>query len=252
MNIKKNLLNFFNHPLFTIKLINKIVINFLFKEYVKKTSKKFFQNINKLEYFSLGDKKEIEPEYDDLRNLYKLIRKRKPKCVLEFGSGFSTIAISLALKDNWEKDKVMGNLYTVDGNEKWLLNTQNKMKSDLKKFVKFHFSKAFISTHNGQLVTFHEKLPDVVPNFIYLDGPSPHDVEGNIKGLSFNKTSRRIISADTLLYESTAPADFFVLVDRRYSNSNFLEKNFIYEYKINKKIYLGGTVTFEKKYQPYP
>ena len=78
------------------------------------------------------DEKEIEPEYDDLRNLYKLIRKRKPKCVLEFGSGFSTIAISLALKDNWEKDKVMGNLYTVDGNEKWLLNTQNKMKLEHK------------------------------------------------------------------------------------------------------------------------
>ena len=73
MNIKKSLLNFFNHPLFTIKLINKIVINFLFKEYVKKTSKKFFQNINKLEYFSLGDEKEIEPEYDDLRNLYTLL-----------------------------------------------------------------------------------------------------------------------------------------------------------------------------------
>ena len=114
-------------------------------------------------------------------------------------------------------------------------------------------------------------MPNVSPNLIYLDGPCNFDVSGNIHGLSFqskpikknyspneeifynyNNNSRRIVAADPLLYESTAPADFFIFTDRRYTNANFLEKNLKYNYKIKKDISLGGTITFEKKYQHHP
>ena len=46
--------------------------------------------------------------------------------------------------------------------------------------------------------------------------------------------------------------NFFIFTDRRYTNSNFLEKNLKYNYKIKKNITSGGCITFEKKYQPYP
>ena len=252
MNLKKKISNFIEYPFLSIQLIIKILVDFFFLKYAKIKSKNFFEKKNLIKFFTLGDEKEISPEFIDLKNLYKLIRERKPKCVVEFGSGFSTIAIALALRENKLKDNISGHLYSIEGNKKWFHNTQEKIDNDLKKFIDFHYSKPITSTFNGHLVSKHEKLPDVSPNFIYLDGPSPLDVEGEIHGLSFKKNNRRIISVDPILYESSAPADFFILIDRRYANANFIEKNLIYNYEIKKKIYFGGFVTFEKKYQPYP
>ncbi len=261
MNIQRNLINLIAHPILTFKLINKFMINFLFEDLAKKNAHNFFKNKNLLKYFNKGQENEIITDFIDLKNLYCLIKKRKPRCVVEFGSGFSTIAICLALKENKDKENISGKLFSVDGNEEWIKNTENKVDNELKEFVKFHYSKTKITKYNGQVSSLHEDLPDVSPNFIYLDGPSPLDVEGEINGITFNSKNkknlnkndiRRIVAADVLLYESTAPADFFVLVDRRYINANFLEKNLVYKYKIRKKLYFGGFVSFEKKYQPYP
>tara|TARA_B110000008_G_C16797947_1_gene495428 strand:+ start:32 stop:808 length:777 start_codon:yes stop_codon:yes gene_type:complete len=258
MNIQKNLKNLIKHPYLSLKLINKSIINFIFENLAKKKAKNFFENKNFIKYFIKGHENEIISDFIDLKNLYSLIRKRKPKCVIEFGSGFSTIAICLALKDNQTEDNILGRLFSIDGNQEWIKNTENKVDDDLKKFVTFHYSKSKITNYNGQIASLHESLPDVSPNFIYLDGPSPLDVGGDINGISFNSKNletqniRRIVAADVLLYESTAPADFFVLLDRRYTNANFLEKNLIYKYNVRKKLYFGGFVSFEKKYQPYP
>jgi len=258
--------NLINHPFESAKLISKVFIDKLFYKFIENQSKKFFEYNDLDKYFILGNHEELKIEYIDIKYLYNQVIKRNPKCVLEFGSGFSTIAIALALKKNDELYKTGGKLFSVDGNEEWIKNTRNKINKDLTKYIKFIFDKPYISTHKGQLVSYHKNLPDISPNFIYLDGPAPDDVIGDINGLSFNskiikdddeniffkKNSRRIVAADVLLYESTAPSDFFILVDRRYSNSNFLEKNLIYDYKIIKNIIFGGKVTFQKKYQPYP
>ena len=59
---------------------------------------------NGLENFiALGDAEELPPKWDDLARLYKLVRERKPFQILEFGSGFSTIVMAFALKQNWEE-----------------------------------------------------------------------------------------------------------------------------------------------------
>ena len=73
-------------------------------------AKNFFIEKGYLKYFSSGSKTEIKPDYLDLINLFKIIISRKPKVVLEFGVGFSTIAILLALNEN-SKIGVNGKLY---------------------------------------------------------------------------------------------------------------------------------------------
>ena len=269
--LKSKIFNLINHPLLTLSLFHKVLKNFFLKKYIEKNSKNFFVKNNLIKYFEINNQEELPPEWSDLKHIYSIVRKRKPLCIVEFGSGCSTLAIALALKENELKDKISGRLFSVDGNKKWIENTKTKTAEDLKKYIQFHFSKAVISNHNGLIVSLHESLPNVSPNLIYLDGPSPEDVSGNINGLSFQSkpikkdddpnneifydycnNSRRIVSADPLLYESTAPADFFIFTDRRYTNANFLEKNLKYSYKVKKDITLGGCVTFEKKYQPYP
>tara|TARA_Y100001970_G_C14198685_1_gene839737 strand:+ start:346 stop:1173 length:828 start_codon:yes stop_codon:yes gene_type:complete len=268
---KKNIYNLIEHPILTLSLLYKVLKTYFFENYIKKKSKNFFIKNNLIKYIQTNDPKEIPPEWTDLKRIYDLVRSRKPHCTVEFGSGVSTIVIALALKENELKDKISGRLFSVEGNQYWMENTQKKIPEDLEKYVQFHFSKAVISNYNGQVASVHESLPNVSPNLIYLDGPSPDDVSGNINGISFQSkpikkenganneifydychNARRIVSADPLLYESTAPSDFFIFTDRRYTNANFLEKNLKYNYKIKKNITSGGCITFEKKYQPYP
>ena len=118
-------------------------------------------------------------------------------------------------------------------------------------------------------MSIYDNLPNISPNFIYLDGPNPESVRGKIRGLGFseknsnfkgdgihktdegNRWDRRTVNADILLYESSAPYDFFILVDRLYVNMNFLSNNLKHKYTLKKDLALG-IVTFEKKYQPYP
>lgn len=238
-----------------------------FTAYYEKRAEKFFKSKDILKYFVTGDSTEKKKRLIHLKNIFELITSRKPKCVLEFGVGFSTICISLALKEN-AKNGFIGELYTIDSEKKWLKNTENKFPSELKKYVTFHYSSCSVSIVNNQLVSIYDDLPNISPNFIYLDGPSPESVTGNVRGLSFskkisdlkndeiiktqksNKWNRQIVASDILLYESTSPPDLYILVDKRYINANFLSNNLKYKYKVKKDLAFG-IVSFEKKYTPY-
>ena len=76
-----------------------------------------------------------------------------------------------------------------------------------------------IGTFKGQLCHFYERLPNVVPDFIYLDGPDPSDVVGAVNGLDFSHRERTVISGDLLLMEPTFVPGLIVLVDGRTNNA---------------------------------
>ncbi len=265
--IRKKFKNLLFHPVLFLQLLSSVIKKKFIPIYERKAID-FFKSKDIYKYFVSGHKDEYTFELIDLKNIFELITSRKPKCVLEFGVGFSTICITLALKEN-EKNGFFGHLYTVDADKFWIKNTENKFPSDLKKYVTFHYSPCSVSTVNHQLVSTFDILPNISPNFIYLDGPNTESVRGKIRGLSFgekipdprsdrmiktregNMLNRRIVASDILLYESSSPSDFFVLVDRRYVNTNFLINNLKYKYTLKKDLAFG-IVTFERKYQPYP
>lgn len=203
----------------------------------------FFIEKGYLKYFSSGSKTEIKPDYLDLINLFKIIISRKPKVVLEFGVGFSTIAILLALNEN-SKIGVNGKLYVVDPEKKWIENTKKKIPSFLKKYVSFNYSQARINILDSQIVSLFDELPDISPEVILLDGPNPESVKGNYRGLKFS-SGRPIIAADPLLYETSSPNNFFIIIDGRHRNAEFLKNNLKGKYKI-KKSSAFKRFTFEK------
>ena len=265
--IKKKIKNWLFNPIIFLQLLLSVIKKKFIPHYERKAIN-FFKSKDIYKNFISGNNSEIKPDYIDLKKIFELITSRKPKCVLEFGVGFSTICIALALKEN-EKNGFTGQLYTVDAEKFWIKNSEDKLPSDLKKYVTFHYSSCSVSTFNNQLVSFFDDLPNISPNFIFLDGPSPNSVKGKIRGLGFNEKNsnfrgdgvikteegnrweRRIVASDILLYESTSPHDFFILVDRRYVNCNFLINNLKYKYTLKKDLALG-IVTFEKKYLPQP
>jgi len=265
--IRKKFKNWLFHPVFFFQLLSSIIINKFIPIYERKAVD-FFKSKDIYKYFISGNKDEYKPIFINQKNIFELIISRKPKCILEFGSGFSTISIALALREN-EKNGFFGQLYTIEAEKFWLKNTEDKLPPELKKYVTFHYSSCSVSTFNNQLVSHFDNLPNISPNFIYLDGPNPESVRGKICGLGFfetnsnfkgdgitktdegNRWNRRGVNADILLYESSSPSDFFILVDRGYVNMNFLINNLKYKYTVKKDLAFG-IVTFERKYQPYP
>ncbi len=183
------------------------------------------------------------PEKEDLIRLHKLIRTRKPFTVLEFGVGYSTAIIADALAKNqqdWLKlkkrpetrNRYLFKLFSIDASKHWINYTETRLPKSLKKIVTFHHSGVSIGQFRDQVCHYYDKLPDIVPDFVYLDAPDTHQVRGNIHGLSFQCNERTVMAADLLLMESTLLPGTFILVDGRTNNARFLARNFQRQYRV--------------------
>jgi SAM-dependent methyltransferase len=201
---------------------NKLTGDYFPKRYLKK------QGV--LDVLSRGEANEIKIVHGDLARIHRLIRSRKPRVVLEFGVGFSTLVIAHALRQNKK-----GHLFTVDANQHWLENTRQKL-GDLASLVTLHYSEAYACEHDFQLISRFRFLPNITPDFVYLDGPSTFDISGDVCGLKFDLKDneyRQAVAADILTYESSLRVGAFILVDRRYTNVHFLKHNLKRKWKIH-------------------
>ena len=177
------------------------------------------------------------PVAEDLARLHRHIRKRKAFTILEFGSGLSTIVMADALSKNKAeflaldkkpelRNRFMFQIFSVESDKQWIENSQSNFPKHLFEYVNFHYSEIKIDTFNGRICHFYDNLPDIVPDFIYLDGPNPKDVKGNVNGMTFQCDERTVMAADLLLMESILLPGTFILVDGRTNNARFLKNNF--------------------------
>ncbi len=138
------------------------------------------------------------PDYVDLRNLYGYVRTWRPRRVLEFGSGLSTLTIAFALHQNGDG----GKLYSVEPSEAWEKQTRALLTRELAPCCEVNFSAgAECSIAGIETVRFAE-VPDVVPELMYLDGAP--------KGAKFLGAEEAY-----LLEERLAPGAA-VMIDGRY------------------------------------
>lgn len=195
------------------------------------------------------------PQSEDLVRIHKLIRSRKSFTALEFGLGYSTIIMADAMMKNEQefnalnekpelRNRFLFQIFAVDADQEWINHAQEKFPEHLKKHVHFHHSEISIGTFNERMCHFYDNLPDIVPDFIYLDGPSPKNVKGKINGMSFQCDERTVMSGDLLLMEPIFLPGTFILVDGRTNNVRFLAKNFQRNFDMNwdKE---GDVTTFE-------
>lgn len=110
-------------------------------------------------------------------------------------------------------------IFTVDTSEKWIENTKKMLPDELSDFVEFQKSSVHIDTFKGRLCHFYNNLPNIIPDFVYLDGPYKFDVQGSVNGLSFNSADVTPIAVDLLLMEPILLPGTFVIVDGRTNNA---------------------------------
>jgi hypothetical protein len=179
----------------------------------------------------------FSPDLEDLVRLHKLVRKRKVTTVLEFGVGHSTLIIADALLKNKKqyskKVKDLGlrrnncfEIHCVDSSKKWIKEIKKRIPKELKDIIHLHFSEVLISSFQDRICTFYKKLPNITPDFVYIDAPSNYDVQGEVSGISFHHEDRTILTGDMLRLEPLLLPGTLILLDGRTNNARFLKNNF--------------------------
>lgn len=174
-----------------------------------------------------------EPVYEELCRLHWLCLTRKVVNTLEFGSGFSTAVLADAMRilnehfGNWAEENIRTeipfHIYTVEEESRFLEMTKKRLGDSLNPYLTISRSSVELVLHDNRISTVFSTLPNISPDFIYLDGPSQHATTADINGISINNKVRMPMSADILRFEFFLEPGTLILVDGRTSNARFLK-----------------------------
>lgn len=184
----------------------------------------------------------LPPDWRDLARLHAVVRGRRVFTILEFGIGYSTLAMADALAKNhadWnvlaEKPRIRNStpfqLHAVDTEPQWIDLARSNLPGDLAPYVRTHHSSVTAGLFQGRDCHFYDQLPNVVPDFIYLDGPDPAVVvfppaSGEQQKSGWTNPDRVVMAADLLRMESWLLPGTAILVDGRTANVRFLMAHF--------------------------
>lgn len=174
-----------------------------------------------------------EPELDDLYYLYSMVRDTAAVSVLEFGSGWSTLAFALALDENRQamsdRYKVRHpnpfRLMTVEVSDEWMSVTLARIPSNILGLVVPQVTQSRLAEYDGQIVSLYERLPFFVPDLIYLDGPDPSQVTGEVDGFTSTELHGLPMAGDLLRLEPHFWPWTVIVTDGRRGNARMLEAN---------------------------
>lgn len=170
-------------------------------------------------------------ELDDLYFLYKRVRQTGVTSVLEFGSGWSTLVLSLGLKENRD---LMGNgwparhpnpwqIMTVDASSYWQEIALERIPSYLASLIVPVVSECEAQLGpNGGIYSNYTNVPFFIPDLIYVDGPDPEQVKGEINGFSFVETHSLPMLGNLVQIENQLWPGTEVVFDGRTANARAL------------------------------
>lgn len=179
----------------------------------------------------------MPPQYFDLKILVDEINKAKPKNVIEYGSGWSTYVISETLKrigGDWQ-------LISIELDNSWRDISEARIDAGLESRVSIRTAKSEVWIYGSEPFTskglwyrsrkggkrqfgiaaiVFPEMHEMVPDFVYLDGPASDQVNG------FRETHTDMpfkpLVADPLFFKGA----FTLVVDSRRANCAFLAANF--------------------------
>ena len=109
--------------------------------------------------------------------------------------------------------------------------TKQRLPANLAQFVTFHHTTVAMTTFHDRIATHYESLPNICPDFIYLDGPSQDSAVGDVNGISTRHTDRLPMASDILKIEHFLLPGTLILVDGRTANARFLKANLQREWR---------------------
>ncbi len=177
-----------------------------------------------------------EPEINDLYFLYCVVREKAVVSVLEFGSGWSTLALAIALQENFVdfgdahiksiRHPNPFQLLTLDASEKWQGVALSRLNEEESLRVTSKVVTPRLSLFEGVLCHFNDFVPNFTPDLVYLDGPDHDQVIGAESGFKYDERFTPPMSADLLRIEPYLWPETIVVADGRTANVRFLESHF--------------------------
>ena len=171
----------------------------------------------------------IPPDFADLLFLYRTVRATKPACILEFGSGCSTVIFAQALWENaHEVPDAPGRLFSLDADHCWAGVTSRSIPRHLDALCEVRYTPVVEIDYAGERAWRHTAIPQVHPDLVYLDGPA--------------LTPEVEVAVDLLDLESRLAPTCVVIVDGRWQNTKFLRKHFRRPYRFKHHLLLFNSV----------
>lgn len=181
------------------------------------------------------------PDLKDLYFLYQTIRLNNRTTILEYGCGWSTLVMHLALMKNRKKNNNKffsrcGNpyeLFSVDASRKFIGIAKKRVENYSKnaKKINFYYSQVKMTKFNNRYCTEYKNHPLVNPDFIYLDAPSQWGVSNKIENFTTDHHSMMPMACDILKYEHFLTPGTIIVSDGRTANARFLIANFQRKWK---------------------
>ena len=179
------------------------------------------------------------PLIEDLWSLYENIVKRRVVSILEYGSGWSTLVLALALEHN---KKIYGDLVsseirhpnpfhlmTVDSSRSFSKIAVRRAEEYTTTEIVSVVSKSKLVEIESQICNVFTNVPPFTADFVYIDGPDSSQVKGTIRGFHprFGDRERKYgmpMTADLIGLEFFLWPGSTIVVDGRGANANFLRK----------------------------
>lgn len=181
---------------------------------------------------SAAEAKPFAPKWADLCRLHWLQLSRKMLNVLELGSGYSTAVLAHGARTlhghfaGWAAANLRletpFHVFSVEEEQRFLEITQARLGEALAPHVTLSRSSVEMILFDERIATVYATLPNVSPDFIYLDGPSQFATTQTLNGFSFSSPARMPMSADILRFEFFLEPGTLILVDGRTANARFL------------------------------
>jgi hypothetical protein len=166
--------------------------------------------------------------YADYWLLYQTVRRMKPKEILECGTGVTTIALAMALRDNERESSVHGRLTSMEDQEEYFRKAKELLPETLTPYVDIRHSAKVEDDYYLFRGVRYQEVPERPYELVYVDGPKT-SVRDPVTGEKIKTFNFDLI---TVVQKAVHPV--YALVDTRLSTC------FVYQ-----MIFKEGKVRFD-------
>lgn len=149
----------------------------------------------------------------DYHLLHRYVLARRPRRILELGSGVTTVIMADALREASRSapDLAPGHIHTLEDVPKYFEDARALCPEGLRPYVSYHLSPVAIRSFRDLCRTAcYEKLPEGPFDLIFVDGPNIADrclVDGD---LLFAMAAQTDVPADVILDGRKHTAELFL------------------------------------------
>jgi hypothetical protein len=172
----------------------------------------------------------IPADIEDLYFLYSRARVTAAVSILEFGSGWSTWALALALAENrasFDEHLTLSRhpnafqLLTIDADAHWQSVAMDRLSLEQQEIVESQVSKVEPAADHGIGASRFTDVPLFFPDLIYLDAPDPMQIHG-MKDQSALQAENPPVLVNPIDIDSQLWPGCEIVIDGRTSNARYL------------------------------